>query len=306
MKDSIISGQSIVVTGADGFIGRALVSKLRDGGAEVVALDSHPSMDGTLEADICDAAIADLIPIGSVVIHLAALSTDGACREDPMSAVQINVIGTLNIARASREKSASQFVFASSEWIYGDKGGEALQNEETPIDVSKLESVYAITKAVVEPLLRSAIAPENVTVLRFGIVYGPRPNSWSAVERLLMDVNEKQTVQVGSLKTGRRFIYVDDLVAGIIASIGQTGHETFNLSGDVMVTMGDIISSSSVLLNRSPDVIEGNPDNWVQRNPSNERAARRLNWTPRRDIAEGLAEVAEFLGVLPPSPRETP
>lgn len=298
MNDWVESGTPVVVTGADGFIGRALVTRLRQMGATVVALDAEPSVPGTEQADICDRDIGRLIPAASVVIHLAALSTDGSCRKDPEKAVEVNIRGTLNLARASHEAGARQFIFASSEWVYGDTEGETVKDEHSPIDVASLTSVYAITKAAAEPLLRSGIAPEDITILRFGIVYGPRPDSWSAVERLLVDVSEKQVVKVGSLRTGRRFIYVDDLVAGIVASIGQEGFRTFNLSGDHMLTIGDIIDRSAKLLGRTPEVIEGNPDEWVQRNPSNALAVRTLNWTPEWELDAGLREVADFLGLL--------
>jgi len=289
----------VVVTGADGFVGRSLVSRLRKQGVEVVAIDAEPSIEGTIKADICDPTIGQLIPEQSVVIHLAALSTDGQCRQEPERAVQINILGTLNLAKASKQKDARQFIFASSEWVYGDADGEEVKTESSPVDVASLTSVYAVTKAATEPILRSEIAPENVTNLRFGIVYGPRPDSWSAVERLLVDVSEKTTIQVGSIRTGRRFIYVEDLVDGIIASIGQLGFSTFNLNGNNLVTIGDIIATSAELLSRTPEVIQASPEDWVQRNPSNALAVSTLDWSPQHDIVQGIREVAQFLGLVP-------
>ncbi len=291
----------VFVTGADGFVGRSLVSRLRKQGVEVVAIDAEPSNAGTVKADICDPKIEQLIPTQSIVIHLAALSTDGQCRKEPERAVQVNILGTLNLANASRQKDARQFIFASSEWVYGDTGGDEVKTEASPVDVATLTSVYAVTKAATEPILRSEIAPENVTNLRFGIVYGPRPDSWSAVERLLVDVSEQSTIQVGSIHTGRRFIYVDDLVDGILASIGQPGFSTFNLNGNDLVTIGDIIATSAELLARTPEVIQASPDDWVQRNPSNALAVSTLDWSPRHNIAQGIREVAEYLDLVPAS-----
>jgi nucleoside-diphosphate-sugar epimerase len=290
----------VVVTGADGFVGRSLVDRLRKQGAEVIAIDSEPTVEGTIKANICDPMIEQWIPPQSIVIHLAALSTDGQCRQEPEKAVRVNILGTLNLANVSKQKGASQFIFASSEWVYGDTNGEEVKTESSPVDVATLTSVYAVTKAATEPMLRSEIAPENVTNLRFGIVYGPRPDSWSAVERLLVDVSEKATIQVGSVRTGRRFIYVDDLVDGILASIGQLGFSTFNLSGNDLVTIGDIITTSARLLSRAPEVIEASPDDWVQRNPSNALAVETLGWSPQHDISQGIREVADFLGLVPP------
>ena len=289
----------VLVTGADGFVGRSLVSRLRKQGVEVIAIDAGPSVEGTVKADICDPEIEQLIPSQSIVIHLAALSTDGQCREEPEKAVQVNILGTLNLANVSRKKNARQFIFASSEWVYGDTGGGEVKTETSPVDIATLTSVYAVTKAATEPILRSEIAPENVTNLRFGIVYGPRPDSWSAVERLLVDVSEQSTIQVGSKLTGRRFIYIDDLVDGILASIGQPGFNTFNLNGNDLVTIGDIIATSAELLSRTPEVIQASPDDWVQRNPSNALAVSTLDWSPRYNIVQGIREVAEYLDLVP-------
>lgn len=300
MNKSMTLVHPVVVTGADGFVGRSLVGRLRNQGAEVIAIDSEPTVEGTIKADICDPKIEQWIPPQSIVIHLAALSTDGQCRQEPENAVRVNILGTLNLAKVSRKKNARQFIFASSEWVYGDTDGEEVKTESSPIDVATLTSVYALTKAVAEPMLRSEFAPENVTNLRFGIVYGPRPDSWSAVERLLVDVSEKTTIQVGSIRTGRRFIYVDDLVDGILGSIGQLGFRTFNLSGNELVTIGDIIATSSQLLSRAPKVVQASPDDWVQRNPSNALAVETLGWSPQHDITQGIREVAEFLGLVPP------
>jgi len=294
----------VFVTGADGFVGRSLVSRLRRQGVEVVAIDAEPTENGTVRADICDPEIEQLIPDQSIVVHLAALSTDGQCREDPERAVQVNIAGTLNLANASKRKNARQFIFASSEWVYGDTSGEQVKTETSPIDVANLTSIYAVTKAAAEPLLRSDIAPRNVTNLRFGIVYGPRRDSWSAVERLLVDVSDQNTIHVGSVHTGRRFIYVDDLVEGIIASIGQLGFSTFNLSGNDLVTIGDIIATSAKLLSRAPEVIQASPPDWVQRNPSNALAVKILGWSPRYDIAKGIREVAEFLDLMTPKKQQ--
>ena len=107
----------VFVTGADGFVGRSLVSRLRKQGVEVIAIDAEPSVEGTVKADICDPKIEQLIPSQSIVIHLAALSTDGQCRKEPEKAVQVNILGTLNLANVSRKKNARQFIFASSEWV---------------------------------------------------------------------------------------------------------------------------------------------------------------------------------------------
>ena len=286
----------IVVTGAAGFVGSHLTDRLRALGFDVVAIDSADRAGVDIVADICDPRIAELIPPNSVVVHLAAMSTDGQCRQNPEEAIRINVQGTLNLARASTDREVVQFIFASSEWVYGDLSGQVLRTEDTPIEISQLSSVYAITKAVTEPLLRHGFNLNNLTLLRFGIVYGPRDRPGSAVEKILFEVLNSDIVNVGSLQTGRRFVHVQDLVEGIIASVGLGGFNVLNLSGSYMITLADIISAASELFGRFPKVIEADPAAWVQRNPSNLLAREVLDWKPMYDLESGLLSVAERFG----------
>ena len=97
---------------------------------------------------------------------------------------------------------------------------------------------------------------ESVTILRFGIVYGPREKNWSAVENLLEKVRRGENVQVGSLKTARRFIHVDDLCVGIMAALDQRGLQVFNLSGDRQISLGEVLKTSQKVLGKCVEVSE--------------------------------------------------
>ena len=154
-----------------------------------------------MQGDILDPAVADAIPEGATVVHLAAISRDPDCRADPKRAFDVNVGGTLNLAAAAKRRKAAQFIFASSEWVYGDVRNDEVQVESQPIDLTGMKSEYAITKLVGEQLLKLDKGLEAVTVLRFGIVYGPRAQNWSAVEALANNVYRGNEIKVGSAKT---------------------------------------------------------------------------------------------------------
>ena len=285
----------IVITGADGFVGRALNDKLQNLGFQTICIDSNPIFDETLKGDITSSKISILIPENSIIVHLAAMSTDSMCKQEPISAININMIGTINLANIAVEKKCKQFIFASSEWVYGDTDGKNEKNENSVIDVSTLKSIYAVTKAAMEPIINQILGTTNTVILRFGIVYGPREKSWSAVERLLVDVSEKEIIEVGSLENGRCFIYIDDLVEGIISSFRVKGNSLFNLSGDKLITLGDVIKTSSELLSKNPIVKEKDPTKFVQRNLSNLKARESLEWEPKIDLHNGLERIAKYL-----------
>jgi UDP-glucose 4-epimerase len=248
---------------------------------------------GHLVVDVRSAALSDAMPRGAdAVVHLAAISRDADCVRDPRTAVETNVGGALNVLEAARANHVPQLIFASSEWVYGEVAGQEAQTENMLIDVRRIGSEYALTKLMAERLLQLASArhPETiVTVLRFGIVYGPRPSNWSAVEQLFYAVRSGEPVVVrGSLRTARRFIHVSDVASGILSAVGRSTNEVFNLSGDKLITLGDIVAESAELLGSTPTVTEGDPTAVSVRNPENALARRLLGWVPAIGLRDGL------------------
>lgn len=281
---------TLFVTGSESFIGRELFACCKAAGIDAVGIDSvSPDGAHSTKADIRDPAVADLIPEGAIVVHLAAISRDPDCRADPRGAFDVNVSGTLNVAAAAEKRKAKQMIFASSEWVYGEVRNDEVQREDDAIDVTGIRSEYALTKIVGEQCLKLTCKLPAVTVLRFGIVYGPRPGNWSAAEALFHAVREKDVVSVGSLATGRRFVHVEDIAAGILKSTGRTSFEIFNLSGNAIVTLREIVQQSAALLGRRPTVEEKNPQAVSVRNPDNMKARQMLGWEPRLGLREGLA-----------------
>ncbi len=287
----------VFVTGSESFVGRELVKHCRQHGVEFTGIDVVAG-EHTHSCDIQSPEVADVIPEGTdAIIHLAAISRDQDCRRDPVTAFNVNVGGTLNLARAAQARKVKQFVFASSEWVYGGVAPGVLQKEDDPIDITRMASEYAITKIVGERLLalghQRGLCP--VTALRFGIIYGPRAKPGNFLEGLFNEVRTLDTIEVkGSLGSGRRFVHVSDIAEGILASLGQQGFQVVNLTGDTVVTMRDIIQTSARLLGRNPRVIETDPAAINLRNPDNRRARELLHWSPRIGLEEGLGTLRAF------------
>ncbi len=289
---------NLVITGAESFIGKELKRHCLNRGISPLGIDVVPSSDERYcRCDVRDREIDQFIPVeADALIHLAALSTEKACRDDSATAFEVNVGGTINLIRAAQARGVKQFIFASSEWVYGDVGNADIQTENSPIDVARLESAYAITKIVGERLLWLAHKTGSlpVTVLRFGIVYGPRPSNWSAVEQLFHAVRTSDTVEVGSIRTARRFIHVSDIATGILSAVGIPGYQTFNLAGASLISLGEIIEESSAILGRKPKIIQRDPEKVSIRNPTSERAETHLHWRPRIGLSEGLRTLNNY------------
>lgn len=269
----------LFITGSDGFIGRALI---KDCERQAVF---YQACDLTRGNDICDPLIGDLIPEGSTIIHLAAISTNKACEADPQLAQRVNVEGAINLIRAAVRKKAKQFILASSEWVY--EGLEGQLTEDRTLNLPALQT-YAESKVFAEKAVRRWF-PENHTILRFGIVYGPRKEAGSAVESIYRDVRAGRVVKIGSAQTARRFIHVEDIVSGILASQGHYG--TYNLTGDELVSLGKIAFGAD--LSDVPIIRETHPDNPSIRDAPNDKARITLGWEPCYNIRTGMRTLME-------------
>lgn len=293
----------LIVTGASSFVGRELRRQCAAQGIEVFGLDAaaDPS-DGVVRADIRDPGLAALLPeAADAVVHLAAVARDADCRRDPVACFDVNVTGTLNVFRAARERGARQLVFASSEWVYDNPDGPVATIETDPIDPLALGSEYSLSKLAGEAALRQGHLRDGlpVTVLRFGIIYGPRRNNWSAVEALLARVAESEEVQVGSGRTARGFVHVGDIARAILSAVGRPGFETYNIQAERPIALREVVETAAGVLGRSCRLVESDPDRPSVRNVSGALARERLGWRPQVELSEGLADVARFLGLLP-------
>lgn len=290
----------IFVTGCASFIGRELLRQCRHKGIQAAGVDLvNTEFPGCAVADVRSPAIVDYIPQNvDAIVHLAALSRDPDCRDKAYQCFDANVMGTLNLMEAAKAKGARQFIFASSEWVYDRFEAGVAKTEDDVIDVSRLTSEYALSKLVSEANLRQkyqhGFCP--VTILRFGIIYGPRAGNWSAVESLLHAVATQDEVTVGSLGTGRRFIHVSDIAAAVIASVGLDGFEIINIQGPEMVTLRDIIETAKKLLGRNPAVTERATDQVSLRTVSEQKARTLLGWQPTIRLEDGLRTVLDFVG----------
>lgn len=285
----------LFITGSESFIGSRLWDLAQQAGHEVTGMDVVAARKaGAVCADLREPDLARHIPSDCAIIHLAALSTDGQCKTDPLQAMAVNIGGTVALAQAARQRNCQQFLFASSEWVYGEVANDGVQTEDQPIDIAKNPSVYAFTKYAGERSLLMSDLP-NVGVLRFGIVYGPRTKNWAATEAIFDTIRRGPKVEVGSLATARRLIHVDDLCRGILAALGQSGKSILNLSGNRLITIGEVVELSQKILGKRVDVFEKAPESPSIRNPDNHKARTKLSWNPGTPFEEGLRDLASFL-----------
>jgi UDP-glucose 4-epimerase len=182
---------SVLVTGAEGFLGRALVRLLEHSHQRVIALDSSepervdPTSGVTkVRCDITDQLQMEKVfreyDIGKVV-HLAAILPTAAQR-DPVLVTRVNVVGSVNLLELARQFGVARFVFGSSLSIYGSCPPDYVVSEN---DRAAPEDVYGAAKLYVEQLGQSFVdsGALQFVSLRIGRIVGPGARSTTSAWR---------------------------------------------------------------------------------------------------------------------------
>jgi nucleoside-diphosphate-sugar epimerase len=268
---------------------------LANNGHEVIGVDLTIGQKSTeyqqVALDFADPKVSQFLDSETTVIHLASISTDGDCRNNPELAIEVNLLKLQKLKKLMETGKVKQLIFASSEWVYPEKEEVRIQDEAADISSNNLYSLYAISKLLGEDILR--IQSEiPTTILRFGIVYGPRANAGSAPESLLYNVSLNKDIEVGNLDTSRRFIFVDDLVFGILRVIEsnvQLGFNIYNLAGNRLVSLKDIILSAQEITKNTITFSHTLKPASI-RNPVSDKFEGQFSWEPTMSLDSGLRE----------------
>jgi len=248
-----LTGKKILVTGADGFIGSHLVEQLVLRGHDVRAfvlynslgswgwLDRVPQKLDVVAGDVRDAqCVLEAMKGCDVVLHLAALIAIPYSYRAPMSYVETNVAGTLNIVQAATTLGVARVVHTSTSEVYGTARFVPI-TEEHPLSG---QSPYAASKIGADQMALSFHHSFGtpVTVLRPFNTYGPRQSARAVIPTIITQIAAgKRRIRLGATEPTRDFNFVLDTVAAFIAAaesddaVGQV----VNAGSDFEVSIGD-------------------------------------------------------------------
>jgi UDP-glucose 4-epimerase len=299
-----------LVTGGAGFIGSHLVSALVARGDTVRVLDdlSSGSKANLTGLDV-DLVVGDIRDAGTVthavetidtILHLAAFVSVPASMEDPAACYETNVIGSLNILQAARQGGVRRVVLASSAAVYGERD-EIVSETDKPVPVSP----YAASKLSMEHLAQMfthAYGLETVC-LRFFNVFGPRQSPDSpyaaAIPRFTQDLIDKNQVTIlGDGSQTRDFVYIEDVVQGIIkaSEVEGVGGEVYNLAGGKSLSILELVGILHRFFPeaREPKYGPARKGDIHFSQANIEKAIRSLGYRPEVSVEEGLRHTVEW------------
>jgi nucleoside-diphosphate-sugar epimerase len=280
----------VLVTGASGFVGSAVVAALADAGDTVTATATAAPFPET-EGDIrwiawnaTDQSIpeAELVEV-EAVIHLASPRERKFFPEAAHATFRANVAATLELAELARQ-GGIHFIVASTGDVFA---GGPMRPRESDMTFSPA-SFYAASKAAAEMMLRPFADVTKVTVLRIFHPYGPGGDAF-LVNRLLRRIASDEEIEIeGPDGILLNPIWIDDLAAGIAAAAHRGLAGTFHLTGPDAVSMRELVTMMAGLLGRRLQLKQ------VDRTPPGGHAghgadsARLLQLSPGVGLEEGL------------------
>lgn len=278
--------ETTLVTGADGFVGRALVAALRGQGRQVV------------EHTIADGDLASTIPSYDSlkhVYHLAAKTFVPDSWREPAEFYRVNVQGTVNVLEMCRRQSASVTIVSS--YVYGKPQQDPIP-ETHPLAAF---NPYGHSKILAEQAgeyFREAFGL-SVSILRPFNLFGPGQASSFLIPSILRQALDPgaQAIAVLDDRPRRDYLYIDDFVSLLLCfADGRSG--TFNAGSGVSHSVREVLEMvNRLLLVPKPIVCEGvqRPVEILDMRADISLASRSLGWRPAVSLQEGLRRSFEFL-----------
>ena len=312
----MLNNKTVLVTGADGFIGSHLTERLVREGAKVKALSQYNSFNnwGWLEdvdckddievlcGDVRDANYMREITKGvDMIFHLAALIAIPYSYIAPDSYIDTNIKGTLNVCQAARDNGVSKTIITSTSEVYGTA-------RYVPIDEKhpkQPQSPYSATKIGADAIAKSFYNAFElpITIARPFNTYGPRQSARAIIPTIITQIAAgKKEIKLGDLTPTRDFNYVKDTCSGFVAlaKCDKTNGKEINIGSNYEISMKDTLNLIKEIMNSDVEFVTDEqrlrPKNsevnrlWCD----NTRIKELTGFKPEYDIRRGLEETVKW------------
>jgi nucleoside-diphosphate-sugar epimerase len=297
----------LLVTGASGFIGKALVSALAQKGIAVRAAarnpDTIPVLEGVERVAIADlrqsADWGPLLEGVSHVVHLAGIAHTGHFTEAEYQ--RINADSVRELAQAASGKVERLVLLSSMAAVRGPVAEDIVRADDTPAP----EDAYGRSKLAAEIALQESDV--SWSVLRPPGVYGPGVKG--RIATLVTMARTHMPLPLGALQNRRSLIGTDNLASAIEALLtsAEADREAFLAADDNPLSIAEMVTIMRTALGRAPGIVNvpagairrmlrmiGKEDEWERLTGSfiiDTSKLKGIGWSPKIETAEGLKKM---------------
>ena len=284
----------VLVTGAEGFIGKNVCRFLVKNGYQIVTLDKNKSSQEFkhIQLDVTDASISKTLQEirPDVIVHLAAQIDVMGSFEDPIVDLRSNAEGTLNLIRSSIESGCANFVYIASGGALYDS------NQVLPIKEDGIElpvSPYGLTKQLGEGYVRvfSEKASTQWSSLALSNCYGPVvEHGRGVIFQFWNALSNGKTPFINGKSVTRDMVHVDDVCRAIALTIEKPTNCRVNISSGKEVSLLVLfqIISRELKSEVAPELRDHIAGEVERSALNNSKAFNLLGWTPAITLEEGI------------------
>lgn len=308
---SKIKSKNVIVTGGAGFIGSNLVNRLIQKGHRVVVIDNlssgkkesiHPKAT-FYKADVRDKNICKIFEKENpkAIFHLAAYPLVDQAYNNPLKAIETNIMGTVNILDICRERgNLETIIVVSSDKAYG-KSKKLPYKEYFPL---KGDHPYDVSKSAADLIAQTYFHTYNlpIAITRFSNTFGPGdPNSSRIIPGAIDAVIEKKQLLIRSDgKMIRCYTYVKDIADGCIKLMEnreKVAGQAFNFASKNIFSVIDVVKKIEKIigvkidykiLNIANNEIPKQYLDWT-------KAKKTLGWQPMVTFEDGIKETFDWI-----------
>lgn len=275
----------VLVTGAAGFIGRALIRRLdQDERFRVHRLDHGIG-------DIAEASTWSELPAVAAVFHLAGRSFVPDSWQDPAAFLRTNTVGTEQALAYCRRHHAR--LILPSTYVYGVPPRLPIDETIAPHP----SNPYAMSKWMAEELCSFSHRTHGVSsaILRLFNVFGPGERPEFLIPTIMRQVRAGGDIRVQSLSPRRDYVYLEDVVEALIAALdAPDGCHRINIASGRSHSVQQIIDQIQMVAGTALPVISAaveRPQEIPDTRADISLANQLLNWTPRWSFLDGLRAI---------------
>lgn len=282
--------KKILITGANGFVGQALLRRLAEAGYELYGLGMQNSLPHMrlyytkffVQDITCPFVIDENF---EVVFHLAALNLTHIGQKNNKLYEAVNIEGTKNVITAV---NTEKFVFMSSSHIYSSQKGKI--NEMASVNP---RTDYAKSKLKGEIICRKYFNMQDVIIVRPVNIIGPGQPLKAAVPLFIHNAIKGIPIEVfTSRKTKLQLLYLDDVIEFFINILGKKALSgVFNLAPQGGIEMDRLVGQIITLTHSDSLVNYSNNDTPMQFDISSQKASELLQWRPQTDVLQMLKNI---------------